>query len=142
MTQKTKTCQEQATSRSPTLPKEYGSTPASRLTTLYRKMLKQRLHAEPVISYAKTNMIFKTLCKVHSELQVASLLLAYMTYKPTLYPFDKWLVENIPKRMYPIEMFRSNYNVLISYLIYDRKIEFDNVDTLQDVVYNYIERLT
>lgn len=133
------TCQE---IRSPTLPIEWGTTPGKRLSTLYQKMLSQKIQSKAVIPWAMCSKIFKDLVGTHTEIQVASLLMAYMSYKPTIYPFDKWLVETPPKQMYPIGLFRKNYNVYIGYLIYDKKIEFDDVDTLKDVVYNFIERLT
>ena len=127
--------------REPTLPLEWGSTTSKRLATFYYKMLCKRLGAKGIMNWGKVMKMLSVPVKTHTEIQIASLLMAHMNYNPTVYPFDKYVVENLPKRMYPIEMFISNYNIYISYLIYDKKIEFDDLDKLQDIVYKYAESL-
>lgn len=132
---------QQVTVSQPTLPLEWGGTSGKRLSTMYYKVLSKKMGAKALIPWAKCSKIFNTLTNTYTEIQVASLLMAHMNYSPTVYPFDGWLKDNLPKRMWDIGLFVKSINVYVTYLIYDKKIEFDDLDTLKDVVYKYVERL-
>lgn len=123
------------------LPFEWGTVPQKRLATLYYKILCKKLGTKALINWGKVTKLINTTLGTHTEMQVSALLIAHMNYNPTVYPFDKWTVDNLPKTMYPIELFIKNYNVYIGYLIYDRHVEFDNLDKIKELVYKYVDTL-
>ena len=85
--------------------------------------------------------IFKALLTGATEIQVASLLIAHFNYNPTKNG-NEWLQKTLKENAYPIELFQKNINVYKSYLIFDRQVEYDDVDNLKGIVYKYISRLT
>lgn len=120
------------------LPLEMGTTPVARLTNLYSRILQSKLGTRPIINYGMAGRIFKTILRQMNEVQAAAIVIAHCNYNSAK---DEWLSKQLKTRMYPLSMMLSNVNVFISYLIYERKVEFDDIDNLKEIVYKYIDRL-
>jgi len=123
------------------LPFKWGTAPVKRLGVLYAKILRSKIGTEPTLAWGKMGKIFKALLTGATEIQVASLLIAHFNYNPTKNG-NEWLQKTLKENAYPIELFQKNINVYKSYLIFDRQVEYDDVDNLKGIVYKYISRLT
>lgn len=121
-----------------TLPLDMGKTAVNRLTNLYVKIITKKLGTKPVISYPKTGSIIKTLLKSCSEIQASALIMAHCNFNSTK---NEWLSSQLKLKIYPIEMLLANVNIYISYLIFERNVEYDDVDNLKERVYKYIDTL-
>ena len=121
-----------------TLPLDMGKTAVNRLTNLYVKIITKKLGTKPVISYPKTGSIIKTLLKSCSEIQASALIMAHCNFNSTM---NEWLSSQLKLKIYPIEMLLANVNIYISYLIFERNVEYDDVDNLKERVYKYIDTL-
>lgn len=122
-----------------TLPLEFGNTPVARLTKFYIRILAKKMGTSPTISYPKTGAIFKRLLKHTPEIQVAVLLMAHFNYNP--HKGDEFLAKRLKQQLYPIELFQQSINIYKTYLIYEKQIEYDDIDNLKEIVYNYIDKL-
>lgn len=122
-----------------TLPLEFGKSPPLRLTNFYARVLERKMGTKPVISYGLATKVFNELLAQMEEIQVALIIMAYCNFNSRK---DEKLGEYLKTRAWPLTLIISNCNQLKTYLIYEKMIEFDDLDTAKETVFNYINRLT
>jgi hypothetical protein len=124
-----------------TLPMEFGKTPVARLTKFYIKILASKMGTTPVVTYAKLGAVFKRLLVHTPEIQLGVLLMAHFNYNPDQ-KGSEFMAKVLRERLYPIELFASNINSYKTYLIFQKHVEIDDLDSLPDIINKYIDRLS
>jgi hypothetical protein len=125
---------------SPSLPTEWGNSPVLRLTRFYTLLLKKKIGTEPTINYGLVGKTFKSLLSSSKEIQIAVLLMAHLNYN-SIKDSNGWMRNKLESSAYPLNLFVNNINVYKQYLIHEKQVEYDDVDTVRNVVYNYIDKL-
>ena len=123
-----------------TLPLEFGKSPPLRLTNFYARILEKKIGTRPTINYGLAVKTFNSLLAEMEEIQVALIIMAHCNYSSR--KDDGWLEKQLKQRVWPLTFIINNCNVYKTYLIYEKMIEFDDLDTAKEVVSNYINRLT